>query len=95
MAEENLEISRLMHEYRKALSRLKIKSFYANHLCKVDCLDHKLNVNPAECFQKCDSWLKDFYTIKKNNNPLEAQDMIMDIESKYGRVSGEEANQCG
>lgn len=36
---------RFLNDYRKKLSLLKIKSFYANHLCKKNCLEGKLSQN--------------------------------------------------
>lgn len=36
--DNNPKMSKFLHEYRKKLSVLKIKSFYANHLCKRNCL---------------------------------------------------------
>jgi len=31
-------VLKFLNDYRKKLSLLKIKSFYANHLCKKNCL---------------------------------------------------------
>lgn len=54
-------MSLFIHEYRKKLSLLKTKSFYANHLCKKNCLEGKLASSPDNCFNDCDNWLKQFY----------------------------------
>lgn len=67
------KISKFLYNYRKKLSLLKIKSFYANHLCKKNCLEGKLNSNPDKCFEDCDEWLRGFYQTKRDRLPSEAQ----------------------
>lgn len=31
-------MSRFMHDFKKDMALVKVKSFYANHLCKRNCL---------------------------------------------------------
>ena len=52
--DNNQRISKFLNEYRKKLSAFKVKSFYANHLCKRNCLEGKLNNNPDFCLTACD-----------------------------------------
>ena len=47
-------VLKFLNDYRKTLSLLKIKSFYANHLCKKNCLENKLNQNNDACMKDCD-----------------------------------------
>ena len=84
--DNNPKISRFLHEYRKKLSLIKIKSFYANHLCKRNCLEGKLNSNPESCFNSCDDWLKGFYQIKKEKAPEEAQSALYEVEKKFETI---------
>lgn len=45
---------KFLNDYRKKLSLLKIKSFYANHLCKKNCLEGRLLTNNDTCMKTCD-----------------------------------------
>lgn len=60
---------RFLNDYRKKLSLIKVKSFYANHLCKKYCLEGKLNKNNDTCMKECDVWLDKFYELKAQKNP--------------------------
>ncbi len=48
------KVLRFLNDYRKTLSLLKIKSFYANHLCKKNCLENRLLNNNDTCMKECD-----------------------------------------
>jgi len=63
------KVLRFLNDYRKKLSLIKIKSFYANHLCKKNCLEGKLNKNNDACMKECDNWLDKFYELKAQKNP--------------------------
>lgn len=78
--DNNQRMSKFLYEYRKKLSNLKIKSFYANHLCKRNCLEGKLNSNPDFCLNSCDEWLRGFYQLKKEKLPEEAQTALYQVE---------------
>lgn len=45
------KVLRFLNDYRKKLSLLKIRSFYANHLCKRNCLQGNLNKNNESCLK--------------------------------------------
>ena len=60
---------RFLNDYRKTLALLKIKSFYANHLCKKNCLQGRLNQNNESCLSDCDGWLDRFFKLKSEKNP--------------------------
>lgn len=47
-------MSYFFHRYRKETSSIKIKSFYANHLCKKNCLQGALASNNDACLSECD-----------------------------------------
>lgn len=60
---------RFLNDYRKKLSLLKIKSFYANHLCKKNCFSGNLLSNNDNCLAECDQWLDRFFELKSKKNP--------------------------
>lgn len=63
------KVLRFLNEYRKKLSLLKVKSFYASHLCKKNCLQGRLTQNNDTCIKECDDWLDKFYELKTQKNP--------------------------
>lgn len=67
--EKHPKVLRFLNDYRKQLSLLKIKSFYANHLCKKNCLKARLDSNNEACMKACDDWLNSFYELKSSKNP--------------------------
>ena len=68
-SENKPKVLRFLNDYRKQLSLLKIKSFYANHLCKKNCLEGRLQNNNDACMKECDDWLNSFYQMKTEKNP--------------------------
>lgn len=83
-------LSDYMYSYAKRVSSLKIKSFYAYHLCKRNCLEHRLNSNPSSCFKECEKWLEQFFQLKKESEPLPALETIYEVGEKYVSMSQEE-----
>lgn len=69
-------VLRFLNDYRKQLSLLKIKSFYASHLCKRACLEGRLQANNEACLKDCDDWLNKFYEIKAQKNP-DPEEMVL------------------
>lgn len=65
VATDTIKIPRFLNDYRKAMAALKVRSFYANHLCKRRCLEGKLDRSNQECLQGCDEWLRSFFTFKE------------------------------
>ena len=63
------KVLRFLNDYRKELALIKTKSFYANHLCKIRCLEGRLNENRTSCIEQCDTWLDSFFATKKQKNP--------------------------
>lgn len=59
--EKPKKVLKFLNDYRKTLSLLKIRSFYANHLCKKNCLESNLLNNNDICLQECDQWLDRFF----------------------------------
>ena len=67
--EKPKKVLRFLNDYRKKLSLLKIKSFYANHLCKRNCFANSLLGNNDTCVQECDQWLDGYFELKSKKNP--------------------------
>ncbi len=74
---ESPKVLRFLNDYRKKLSLLKIKSFYANHLCKRNCLEGKLLSNNETCLKQCDEWLNSYYDIKTKKNPDQEEVILL------------------
>jgi hypothetical protein len=63
------KVLKFLNNYRKEIGKFKIKAFYANHLCKKNCLENKLSFDNDACLQNCDSWLEGYFKVKKDKNP--------------------------
>jgi len=70
-------VLRFLNDYRKKLSLLKIKSFYANHLCKKNCLESRLLTNNDTCLKSCDQWLDSYFELKAKKNPDEQEIVLL------------------
>ena len=75
-------MSRFLHEFKKNMANVKVKSFYANHLCKKNCIEANLNANQDKCLSDCDEWLKKFYDDRRNNTPELPLQVLYQVESK-------------
>ena len=72
-------MSLFMHEYKKSMANIKVKSFFANHLCKKNCLQADLSANQDKCLADCDDWTRKFYDRKREGNPEMAQQVLYQV----------------
>ena len=77
-----LIMSRFLHEFKKNMANIKVKSFYANHLCKKNCLEGNLSDNQDKCLSGCDEWLKKFYEERRTNTPELPLQVLYQAENK-------------
>lgn len=70
--DQPVEVLRFVNDYRKALARLKVKSFYAFHTCQLRCLRSLDSERSRECMADCERDLDDFHRWRKETKPQEA-----------------------